>query len=100
MAEQIGDDARVAPGLQVARVSAEIGLDRLQPLAIDAGQVEEVVGQDRAVAELAHPVALELVEPVEPEVGIDEPAMDAETHEEPERVEAREAAQPAAHAEA
>jgi len=83
----------VTPRLEVPLVRGEgrvldlLEVDRLQPLPVHSGEKVEVVRMERTVAQLAHPVALELVEPVEPEVGVHEAAVPAELHERAQRVE-------------
>jgi len=74
-------------------------VDRLQALPVDPGEEVEVVRVDGAIAQLLHPVALELEEPVEPEVGVDEAPVPAELHEGPERVESRQTGEPVESAE-
>jgi hypothetical protein len=75
-------------------------VDGLEPLAVDAGQEVEIVRVDGTVAELFHPVALELEEPAEGEIRVDEPAVEPAPDERAEPVQPREAGQRAQGAEA
>ena len=99
--EQVRDHARVAPGVQVLVVGGEVGalevleVEGLGALAIDAGQEIEVVGMDGAAAQLTHPVPLELLEPSEPEIGVDETPVQARLDLRPQRVKGGEAPQAA-----
>ena len=81
------DYPRVPPRLEVLVIRGErrvfdvLEMDRLEPLAVDAGEKVEVVRMDGPVAELLDPVALEFVEPAEVEVRVDEAAAEPELHE-------------------
>src|SRR5438552_9836667 len=85
--EEMVDYPRVPPRLEVLVIQGEcrvfdvLEMDRLEPLAVDAGEKVEVVRTDGPVAELLHPVALEFVKPAESEVRVDEAAVEPELHE-------------------
>src|SRR5262249_11961149 len=68
------------------RVLNLLEVDRLEPLTIDSGEEVEVVRVDGAVAQLLHPVTLELVEPAETEIRVDQAPLQAEGDERAEPV--------------
>src|SRR6185295_18283020 len=104
--EEVIGGARVPPGFQMLVVGGEgrvlqaLEVDGLEPLPVDAGQEVEIVRVDGTVAELFHPVALELEEPAEGEIRVDEPAVEPAPDERAEPVQPRETGHRAQGAEA
>jgi hypothetical protein len=87
--EEVMHQARVLPHAEVLEVAgrlSELPL-LLQTLAVDAVEEREVDGQEMPPAEGLGPVRLELVEPVELQVGGDETAVEAQRDGGGERVE-------------
>src|SRR3989442_15137048 len=91
--KEMGHPPGSPPRLEVLVIRGErrvfdvLEMDRLEPLAVDAGEKVEVVRMDGPVAELLPPVALEFVKPAESEVRVDEAAVEPELHERAQTVE-------------